>query len=134
MGLDDVVVLHVQAFWGVAGLDGDTVEEESDVVGAVALSLTEGVHESAQGGVLLDLEEHLSLAVGDLYADLVLARFLLWCVGHLAESGVSTVLGWRGWSGMCLRGKRKRCGSDTKRMRVFSAAAEMRPQQIKYYH
>lgn len=72
VGLDDVVVLHVEVVRGLVGLDADTVVEEAERVHLLALALGEGLHEPSERRGALDLEEDLGRAVGDLQVQVCL--------------------------------------------------------------
>lgn len=69
VGLDDVVILHVQVIWSLVWLDPDTVVQESQRIHFLALSLGKGLHQSSQRGGPLDLEENLGRAIGNLQVD-----------------------------------------------------------------
>ena len=85
MGLDDIVVFHIQVVGRLVGLDADAVVEKAQRVHLLALALGEGLHEAAQRGGALDLEEDLAGAVGDLEIDVGFGLdfgLLLLLVGH----------------------------------------------------
>lgn len=59
-------VANAYRVWGIRGLNTLTLEEESDRVHSLALSLAEGRHKLVQLGRALDLEEDLIVVVGNL--------------------------------------------------------------------
>ena len=52
--------------WTIRRLNTTSVEEKSDRIGRLSLSLAEGIHKLLQLSGPLDLEEHLVVVVGDL--------------------------------------------------------------------
>jgi len=73
VNLKRVTVRHLESIWRVGGVDPTAVEQESDRVWGLALSLAEGIHQLLQRRGPLDLEEYLVVVIGDLDVQ-VLAR------------------------------------------------------------
>ena len=65
----------------VSCLYAAAVEEKSDGVGSLALSLAEGVHQLLQGGGALDFEEDLIVVVGNLDVEMFGLAGALWLLG-----------------------------------------------------
>ncbi len=65
----------------VLGGDSLPIEQKSAALGALALSVAEGVHQLAELGGTLDLEEDLVVVVGDFDVEVVrVSLLLLWSV------------------------------------------------------
>jgi hypothetical protein len=69
-----------------------TIEEESDGVGSLALSLAEGVHQLLQGGGALDLEKDLIVVVGNLNVEMFGLTSAFWLLGG---TGAAVLVGAR---------------------------------------
>ena len=57
--------VYAHRIGAISSIYTTTIEEESDRVWSLALSLAEGVHQLLQGGCALDLEEDLIIVVGN---------------------------------------------------------------------
>jgi len=66
VNFEGVAVRHVKCIWTIRRLNTTSVEEKSDRIGRLSLSLAEGIHKLLQLSGPLDLEEHLVVVVGTL--------------------------------------------------------------------
>lgn len=81
MNLKSVTILHIKRIWAISSLYTTAIEEESDRVGSLALSLAEGVHQLLQGGSTFDLEEDLIVVIGNFDVEMFGLASAFWFLG-----------------------------------------------------
>jgi hypothetical protein len=72
------------SIWVVGGPHTSALEQESHAGDVLALAVAEGVHELAQLGCALDLEEDLIVVVGDLDVQVLRGTGVLWLLSWRA--------------------------------------------------